>query len=189
MKKPSAEAFAEIAAPGSSERWLLIRYGLLTLFLFVPLLLAFAFVRNLYPFAASTMMMGGGDLESGQTYYVMRGETVSGELIDLPPVDLTNALANNTWSLVAAIVNNKSFSIAPPHPENAALIAAAGDTRNLPPARRLDDLLRSWGTIYNSRLSSSSPQRLRAVRLDAYRWEGGVYSNYDRLSQSWRVQL
>ena len=177
------------AAPASHDRMLLTRYAVLTLLLFVPLLIAFAFVRNLYPFAASTMMLVSGDLQVDRTYYVMRGETTSGEIVDLPPAELTNALSANNWGLVAATVDNKSFKISSPHPANVALITAAGGTENLPPASRLNDLLRSWGTIYNSRLSPSSPQRLSAVRLDAYRWARGSYSNYDQLVQSWRVAL
>jgi hypothetical protein len=176
-------------ASAGSDRWLLSRYILLTLVIFVPLLIAFAFVRNLYPFAASTMMMAGGDLQRGRTYYVLRGETSTGETIDLPPVELTNALAGRTWSLVAATVDNKSFTISSPHPTNAALIEAAGGSANVPSANNLPELLRAWGSIHNSRLSLSSPQRLRAVRLDAYRWDGGSYSNYSRFVQSWRVEL
>jgi hypothetical protein len=171
------------------DRWLLARYILLTFALFLPLVLAFAFIRNLYPFAASTMMMAGGDLQTGRTYYVMRGETSTGQLIDLPAVELTNALSGGAWSLVAAIVENKSFTVRSPHPANMTLISAAGGVENLPPASRLQDLLRSWGTIHNSRLSPSDPQRLRAVRLDGYRWQGGTYSNYDQLVQSWRVEF
>ena len=171
------------------DSYLLGRYAVLTVALFVPLLLSFAFLRNLYPFAASTMMMAGGDLQVDRTYYVMRGETTTGEIVDLPPVELTNALSANTWGLVAASVENKSFKISSPHPANVALITAAGGTENLPPASRLNDLLRSWGTIYNSGLSPSSPQRLSAVRLDAYRWARGSYSNYDQPVQSWRVGL
>jgi hypothetical protein len=173
----------------AEERQALVRYAALTGALFVPLLLAFVSIRNLYPFAASTMMMAGGDLQVDRTYYVMRGETATGEIVDLPPAELTNALSANTPGLVAATVENKSFKISSPHPANVALITAAGGTENLPPAGRLSDLLRSWGTIYNSRLSPSSPQRLSAVRLDAYRWAGGSYSNYHQLVQSWRVAL
>lgn len=172
-----------------SEAALRIRYALLTLALFGPLFLSFAFVRNLYPFAASTMMMGGGELGRGSTYYVLRGETVSGESVWLPPVDLTNALANNTWGLVSATVQNKAFSIRYPHPENLALLSSSGGLEALPQAARLPELLRAWGEIHNARLPESSPQRLRAVRLDAYRWEGGRYANYDRFIQSWRVEL
>jgi hypothetical protein len=176
-------------ASAKHDRWWLARYVMLTLGLFVPLLVAFALIRNLYPFAASTMMMAGGDLQTGRRYHVVRGETLSGQVIDLPPVELTNALSGGTWNLVAATVENKSFTIRWPHPTNATLIAAAGEAENVPAASRLEDLLRSWGRIHNSRLSPADSQRLRAVRLDAYRWQGGTYSNYDQLVQSWRVEL
>jgi hypothetical protein len=49
----------------------------------------------------------------------------------------------------------------------------------LPRAARLEELLRAWGAIYNSRLPASSNQRLRSVRLDADRWEGGTNGEYD----------
>lgn len=172
-----------------NDRRLLIRYGALTFFLFVPLLIAFAFVRNLYPIAASTMMMAGGNFESGRTYYILRGETSSGQIIDLPPMDLTNALSGRTWSLVAATVDNKNFTNAKPHPANLALIKSSGGVDKLPPAARLNELLRAWGNIHNSRISPSSPQYLRAVRLEEFRWDGGNYANYDRLVQTWRVEL
>src|SRR6185436_1605021 len=173
----------------AAERSLMMGYRLLTLALAVPLLLCFAFARNLYPFAASTMMKGGGDLQSGWTYYVLRGETLAGQTIDLPPVQITNALENVAWSLVPAVVENKSFTIASPHPANIQLIAKAGGAEKLPEARRVDDLIRAWGSIYNSRLDASSPNRLKAVRLEEYRWPGGSYSNYDKFIRSWRVEL
>ena len=171
------------------ERRLRFRYVALTLALFVPLLLAFASIRNLYPFAASTEMMAGGDLQTGRTYYIMRGETVEGETIDLSPVELTDALAGRTWSLVAATVENGSFKIPSPHPSNVALAVAAGGVENLPRAARLEDLMRAWGAIYNSRLPASSPRRLRAVRLDEYRWEGKAYGDYEHFVESWRAEL
>ena len=171
------------------ERRMLLRYVALTVALFVPLLAAFASVRNLYPFAASTMMMEGGELQSGRSYYVLRGESDAGETFDLPPVELTNALSGRTWSLVAAAVENKSFTIPSPHPANAALAASVGGIERLPRAARLEDLLRAWGAIYNSRLPPSSTRRLRAVRLDAYRWEGKSYGDYDRPVESWRAEL
>ena len=174
------------------DRRALVRYAALTAALFVPLLLAFAAIRNLYPFAASTMMLGIRDVESGRDYYVLRGETVSGETIDLPPIKLTNALTGRSWSLVSAAVENKSFNIRSPHPANIRLAAAYGGIDKLPEAARLEDLLRAWGAIYNSRLPGSSNQRLRSVRLDAYRWEGGINGEYgenDRLVESWRAEL
>jgi hypothetical protein len=186
-----SEDFSEGAdrVRAARERRLLRRYAALTVALFVPLLLAFASVRNLYPFAASTMMIEGGDLQSGRDYYVLRGETVAGETIDLPAVELTNALSQGTWSLVAATVENKSFTIPSPHPSNVALVASAGGLERLPRAARLEDLLRAWGAIHNSRLPPSSASRLRAVRLDAYRWEGKTYGDYERPVESWRAEL
>ena len=166
-----------------------IRYALLTAALFAPLLYSFLTVRNVYPFAASTMMMAGGDLGRGATYYRMRGETVGGEDIDLPPAELTDALSWRHWSLVGATVENKQFTIYNPLPSNVALAAAAGGPEKLPRAVQLPDLLRAWGGIYNSRLPEGSPRRLRAVRLDAYRWEGRAYSDYERPVESWRAEL
>ena len=174
---------------GAHQRSLLARYLGLTICLGVPLLLSFAFVRNLYPCAASTMMRTGGDLHVGWTYYIVRGETLTGEIIDLPPVELTNALSNVAWALVPAVVENKSFTISSPHPANLALINEAGGTEKLPAARRVDDLLRAWGSVYNSRLPGDSPRRLRAVRLEEYLWPGGVYRDYDKFTRSWRAEL
>jgi hypothetical protein len=166
-----------------------VRYALLTVALFAPLLYCFFAVRNLYPFAASTMMMAGGDLDRGAGYFRMSGETVGGETVDLPPVELTEALSWRHWSLVGATVENKLFTIYKPHPSNAALAAAAGGAEKLPRAARLHELLRAWGAIYNSRLPEGSPQRLRAVRLDVYKWEGGTYGDYESFVESWRAEL
>lgn len=173
----------------AGERSLVARYLVLTIGLGLPLLLCFAFARNLYPFAASTMMKVGGELQTGWTYYIVRGETVTGEIIDLPPVELTNGLSNIAWALVPAVVENKSFTISSPHPANLALINEAGGTEKLPSARRVDDLLKAWGSVYNSRLPADSPRRLRAVRLEEYQWPGGSYSNYDKFMRSWRAEL
>jgi hypothetical protein len=173
----------------AEDRRALVRYAALTAALFVPLLLAFASIRNLYPFAASTMMLGIRDTQSSRDYYLLRGETISGETIDLPPIKLTNALTGRSWSLVSAAVENKSFNIRSPHPENIRLAAAYGGIDKLPRASRLEELLRTWGAIYNSRLPGSSNQRLRSVRLDAYRWEGGINGEYDRFVESWRAVL
>src|SRR5215211_1867582 len=170
-------------------RRLRVRYALLTAALFAPLLYSFLAVRNVYPFAASTMMMAGGDLGRGAGYYRMRGETASGEVIDIPPSELTDALSWRHWSLVGATVENKEFTIYKPHPSNVALANSAGGAERLPRAARLAELLRAWGEIYNSRLPEDSPRRLRAVRLDTYRWEGGSYGDYERLVESWRAEL
>ena len=166
-----------------------VRYALLTAALFAPLLYSFLAVRNVYPFAASTMMMAGGDLGRGANYYRLRGETAGGETIDLPPASLTDALSWHNWSLASETVKNKEFAIYNPHPSNVALAASAGGVDKLPRAARVNELLRAWGEIYNARLPADSPRRLRAVRLDAYRWEGGVYGDYERFAESWRAEL
>jgi hypothetical protein len=170
-------------------RRLKVRYALLTAALFAPLLYSFLAVRNVYPFAASTMMMTGGDPGRGATFYRLRGETVGGESIDLPPARLTDALSWRHWSLVGAVVENKQFTIHSPYPPNLMMAAAAGGAEKLPRAARLPERLRAWGEIYNSRLPEGSPKRLRAVRLDAYRWDGRAYGDYERFVESWRAEL
>src|SRR5262245_50975697 len=95
-------------SPDGDHAWR-ARYAILTFALFAPLLISFLFIRNLYPFAASTMMMAAGEPRGDQTYYILRGETVSGGTVDLRAVELTNALSNVTFGLVSATVENKSF--------------------------------------------------------------------------------
>jgi len=174
---------------GKDARRLRVRYALLTVALFAPLLWSFLAVRNLYPFPAYTMMMAGGDLAKGTDYFVLRGETVGGETVELPPAELTDALSWRHWSLVGATVQNKSFQIASPHPANLVLAAEAGGAERLPRAARLPELLRAWGESHNVRLPADSPRRLRAVRLDAYRWGGETYGDYERFVESWRAEL
>ncbi len=135
------------------------------------------------------MMIENRDRQVGRDYYVLRGETVSGETFDLPPIKLTNALTGRNWSLVTTAVQNKSFNFPSPHPANVITAAAYGGIDKLPEAARLEDLLRVWGAIYNSRLPESSNQRLKSVQLDAYRWEGGIDGEYDRFIESWRAVL
>ncbi len=178
-----------VGARQRSARRLKVRYALLTAALLAPLLYAFLAVRNVYPFAASTMMMAGGDLGRGANYFVLRGETVGGELIDLPPASLTDALSWRNWSLASETFKNKQFTVRNPHPSNLALAAGAGGVDKLPPAARLPELLRAWGEIYNARVPKDSPRRLRAVRLDAYSWEGGSYEDYERHVGTWRAEL
>jgi hypothetical protein len=187
--EPTPDTKLEDVDPAREDRRALARYAVLTVALFVPLGFAFASMRNLYPFAASTMMLGSDDLQSGRDYYVLRGETVSGESIDLPPIKLTNALTGRSWSLVSAAVENKSFKIRAPHPANLLMMKDYGGVDHLPRAARLEDLLRAWGSIHNARLPESSTQRLRSVRLDAYRWEGGINGESARFVESWTATL
>jgi hypothetical protein len=91
--------------------------------------------------------------------------------------------------MVNATVDNQSFKLPNPYPANAELMRQAGGLEHLPPAVRLPDLLRAWGDLYNERLPASSPQRLKAIRLDMYRWEGGAFANYENFIESWRQDL
>lgn len=175
------------SAPG--DRGLIFKYAILTAAIFLPLVWAFLSVRNLYPIASWNVMMAGGDPERGHTYCILRGETVSGETIDIPPIGLTNAMYSRTWTMVNATINNQSFKLPSLHPRNAELIQNVGGVDKLPAAARIRDLLETWGRLYNERLPDSSPQRLKAIRLDRYRWEGGNYSNYENFIESWRKDL
>jgi hypothetical protein len=134
-------------------------------------------------------MVAGGLLDRGRSYWVLRGETVAGETVDVRPMELTNAMYSRTWTMVNATVDNQSFKLANLHPANAELLRQSGGLQNLTPGARLPELLRAWGELYNERLPASSPQRLKAIRLDMYRWEGGSYANYDKFMQSWRQDL
>lgn len=166
-----------------------VRYTLLTIGIFLPLVWAFVYVRNVYPLTAWTVMMGGGNLQRDHRYFLLRGETVAGEVVDIPAIKLTDALSGRSWGLVTATVNNRIFHLRSLHPDNAALLASVGDNASLPRTARLPELLRAWGEIYNSRLPPSSPQRLKAIRLDAFHWIGQRYSDYDSFIESWRQEL
>lgn len=166
-----------------------LKYAVLTVAIFLPLIWAFIEIRNLYPVTAWNVMMASGTLERGRSYWILRGETVSGETIDVRPMSLTNALYARTWTMVNATVDNQSFKLPNPYPANAELIRQAGGIEHLPPGARVPDLLRTWGDLYNERLPASSPQRLKAIRLDMYRWEGGEFANYDKFIESWRQDL
>ena len=172
-----------------SARFWTIKYALLTLVLFLPLFWSFRYIRNLYPFASWNVMMAGGNLERGRTYFILRGETVSGDLINISPIKLTDGLSGRTWTMVAATVDNQSFKLSSLEPQNAALLQSIGGIQNLPVAARLPDLLQAWGNIYNDRLPPNATNRLRAVRLDMYRWTSGGYSDYDTFVQTWRKEL
>ncbi len=171
------------------ERRLIVKYAVLTLAIFLPLVWSFLFVRNLYPFASWNVMMAGGDLERGRSYCMLRGETISGETVDIPAINLSNALYSRTWTMVNATIDNQSFKLKSIHPQNEELIRQFGAVENLPPGVRLTDLLQAWGDLYNTQLPAASPQRLKAIRLDMYRWESGRYSDYDKFIESWRKEL
>ena len=171
----------------SDRRWI-IQYSVLTLVIFLPLLWSFRYVRNLYPFTVWNVMMAGGDLQTGRTYSVLRGETVSGETIDIPAVHLTNALYERNWTMVNATIDNQSFNLSSIHPANSELLKQKS-SEGLKMGERIPDLLAAWGKLYNENLPATSPKRLKAIRLDMYRWASGGYSNYSSFVTSWRKEL
>jgi hypothetical protein len=171
------------------ERRLVVGYAVLTCAIFFPLLGAFVFLRSFYPVAAWTVMMAGGNLQRGRAYYILRGETMSGETVDIQAIELTNALYSRTWTMVNATVSNESFKLRSLHPSNAAMLASAGGVENLPAGARLPELLQTWGELYNNQQPASSPRRLKAIRIDMYHWDGRQYGDYDKFVESWRKEL
>ncbi len=75
-----------------------------------------------------------------------------------------------------------------PHPRNAALLGQHADFNPVQPAARIEELLRSWGEIYNLGLDSS-PDALSHIRLGEFRWEGGSYSDYRNFVRAYEVEL
>lgn len=134
-------------------------------------------------------MMAGGEPQRGRTYFILRGETVGGDTIEIRPGGFTSALYGRTWGLVLATANNESFKLNPVHPANAHLLERVGGIQNLPAGARLPDLLEVWGRLYNQQQAQSSPRRLRAIRLDMYRWESGRYADYETFVDSWRKEF
>ena len=172
-----------------SERFWTIKYAVLTAVIFLPLLWSFRYLRNLYPFAAWNVMMAGGNLERGRSYFILRGETLAGEVIEISPIKLTDGMSGRTWTMVNATVDNQSFKLSSLEPQNAELLERVGGLQNLPVAARLPELLQAWGNLYNDRLPPNATNRLRVVQLDMYRWSSGTYSGYDTYVESWRKEL
>jgi hypothetical protein len=172
-----------------SERRFVFQYAVLTLALFLPLLWAFIRVRNTYPIAVWNMMMAGGELQRSRTYFILRGETLEGESIEIRAAGLTNGLSGRTWGMVGATANNDSFKLRSLHPANEHLLSQVGGFDNLPLGARMSDLLQTWGRLYNEQLPQSSTRRLRAIRLDMYRWDSGEYAGFNHFIDSWRKEL
>jgi hypothetical protein len=171
------------------ERRFVFQYAVLTLALFLPLLWAFIRIRNTYPIAVWNMMMAGGELQRSRTYFILKGETLDGETIEIRAASLTNGLYGRNWGMVGATANNDSFKLQTLHPENERLLSQVGGFNNLPLGARMTDLLQGWGQIYNERLPKNSSKRLRAISLDMYRWDSGEYNGFDRFIDSWQKEL
>ena len=173
----------------SSDRRLATWYALLTVLIFLPLTWAFATVNNLYPVPVWSLFSKTHDLAEGKVYYILRGETVEGEVVDLPAIHITNSLTGRNHMMVSYVVGNRSFMIDSPHPKNVAVLTRRSGVKNLRQGERVDALLASWGESYNQALAPGSPQRLREIRLVKYRWPGGTYENFTEYLSSWKVSL
>ena len=173
------------------SRRLILRHVVLTVAIFVPLGWAFITQTFWYPIHYYRMFYGTSALGKGneRVYYIFRGETASGEIIDIPPVTIFNALDAMVTYVVQASIDNESLHIRSAHPDNIKLIQSAGSIENVPRAVLLPDVLRVFGERYNAKLSGDSPQRLIRVRLDAYRWPEEEYGNYAQYLESWNVEL
>ena len=169
-------------------RRLRTRYLILTLALVLPLLWAFVRVRNLYPAASWNVMVRSNPVQEPFGYFVLRGETETGEQIDLPAMSWSNPLRSRLWGLVAATARNDSLRLQSPHPMNAALLSQPGNEQ-LPDGLLMKDLLRVWGQSYNSSHPPGSQGHLKAIRIDQYRWDGTGYANYQQFMKSWEVEL
>jgi hypothetical protein len=135
------------------------------------------------------MMMAGGELQRGRTYFILRGETLDGETIEIRAAGLINALYGRAWGMASATANNDAFKLTLLHPANERLLMQVGSFNNLPPGARMPDILEAWGQIYNQKLPGNSTKRLRSIRLDMYRWESGAYRDFDTFIDSWRKEL
>src|SRR5687768_17878637 len=63
---------------------------------------------TLFPYT-TLFRSAGGDLERGRSYCILRGETVSGETVEVYAIELTNGLYSRTWTMVNATIANQSF--------------------------------------------------------------------------------
>jgi hypothetical protein len=161
----------------------------LTATVFGLLSVAFIKIINFYPVPAWDLFSERVGLWEGRTYYILRGETQSGRVIDIPAARITDGLTGRNHMMLYYVMGNLSFEIASPHPANVALMAALGGRAGLPRAARVSELLRSWGTAYNARRSPDSPERLHAMILVEYRWPGQRYADYAHVQRQWKIEL
>jgi len=157
--------------------------------LFGPLLWAFVTVNNFYPVPVWSLFSDAPQQGEGRVYYVLRGQTLGGEWMDIPPIRITDGLTGRIHMMVYYTVSNASFFLDSPHPDNVARATAAGGAKRLTPGARLPELLRSWGESFNASLPKDSPRRLQAMRLDQYRWNGEQFKNYHEFVTFWMVEL
>jgi hypothetical protein len=166
-----------------------LKNAALTAFVAIPLLASFARVVNYYPIPVWSLFSERGEVEKGSTHYTLFARTPDGTWTEIPPVRITDGLNGRHFMFAHYADTNLSFQIESPHPNNVRLACESGGVDQLPRGARVPDLLRAWGATYNRRLPSDSPYRFTALRLEARRWPGGQYSNFDAADYAWEVEV
>ena len=171
-------------------RRVVARYALLTAVVFVPLVLALTTGIRFYPIPVWSLFSHVPDTTQPHQFYRLSGETLSGDVIEIPAIQITNGLSNRNHTLIWALDRNLEFSIPSPHPKNVELIQQAGGLEHLREDYHVPDVLRAWGRAYNRVKPIDSAKRLKAIELRRFDWDGKHYSDYDKVnSLSWRVEL
>jgi hypothetical protein len=171
-----------------ADRPWIVWYSFLTLGLASGLLWAFLTVNNLYPIPVWSLF-SEAVADEGATYWVLIGEEVGEEEVELPAIGLTDALTGRIHMMVSYVVGNRPFTVKDLHPQNRVLVDSAGAPERLPDAVRMSDLLRAWGTIHNQRHPADDPRRLGAIRLEERHWPGIASHDYAIPVRRWREVL
>jgi hypothetical protein len=190
VTEPSEKPHGAVHVTRTARR-VFLRHVVLTVAIFLPLVWAFISNTARYPIHYYSMFYGASAIGkgNGHVYYIFRGETASGDTIDIPPVKILNALDGMVFHMINAAVANDSLHLRYAHPDNLRLIQSAGGIENVPRAALLPNVLRIFGERYNAKLAADSSGRLVRVRLDAYRWPQVEYGNYAEYLESWNVEL
>jgi hypothetical protein len=187
---PGDQPLIRPTADPAFARRVVARYIALTTVVFVPLVLALTTGIRFYPIPVWSLFSHVPDTSQPHQFYRLCGETISGELIEIPAIQITNGLTNRNHTLISALDQNLEFAIPSPHPKNVERIQQAGGLDRLREDFHVPDVLRAWGEAYNRGKPTGSAKRLRAIELRRYDWDVKNYSDYDKVnSLSWRVEL
>jgi hypothetical protein len=133
-------------------------------------------------------MMAGGDLERGRSYCILRGETVSGETIEVRPIELTNALYSRTWTMVNATIANQSFRLLINCAgERLNCFGVMGDVDKLPPGARISGSSQNVGSSLqrsSTRVVPATSESDPARYVSLGRW-AQLIPNYDNFIETW----
>jgi hypothetical protein len=161
----------------------------LTLAIFAPFTVAFVLNINFYPIPVWSLFSEAVSPEEGRIYYVLTAERADGTIHPLPAIEVSRALHGRNHTFVGYVLDNSSFMIESPHPDNVRYIATVGRVGRVEPGARVSELLKAWGHGYNARFTAESPRRLTHLRLDGFRWIAGSDPRVRTAIGSWRVQL